>query len=259
MAATQARFDGVAVRDKELATLLSAALAQGFRMEAATNGGHARDTGLVAYSPDTTLAPVRFGCQSSNPGHLANVRRDLRNAGFIDAQTIARSATPQEPTPMSKQSKIVIPTGSDRYPDRFDDHASGTEWISKAPDEAEKALRVGLVAQHAAKSAGLSAVDASTISVVVDTLVSWLNNPQVIAERGVPDNAAETEAALAMAATAEQRALTAEGLLAKAVEKEAQARKDCGLALDRAKTAEARAETLDAALRPLRSLLAGTA
>lgn len=234
------RFDGVPVKDKALAALLTAAEQQGFRIEAATNGGHQKQTGLVVYPPDTAHAPIRLGVAVASPKHVLNVRADLRAAGFTDGT----ATTPTEETDMARK--------------KHDHQPSNMQEAIDALPEDEKTQFIGHVAAAAVTRVGAPPSVGALVGVMVETIAEWVRDPDVkarMAEEFGGAQQAQVDEALALAAAAEERAVRAEAALEKADARLQQARADCGEALDRAKAAEARAEALDAALRPLRAIL----
>lgn len=285
--AAATKIAGVPVKDRPLADLLRAAAEQGFRIEEATNGGHPTGSGLVVYPPDPDQPPVRLGVTQVNPKHVANVRANLRRAGFRDGTCASCGAlihatvttcdgcadgTPAPTTPDPRTATTTpTPPPEDhdmtRRPNsprpgtkrKDHDHLTAEQYVSDptiAPED--RADRVGELVKSLGDAAGMSVEDAGLMGLIVRTMASWGLDPDVMQARGElhrTTSAQEVAEALALAAAAEERAVAAEAALARAEAREAQARKDCGDALQRAKDAEAEAARVTAALKPLRALL----
>lgn len=279
---------GVTVKDRPLADLLRSAVAQGFRLEPATNGGHPTGSGLVAYPPDPDAAPVRFGVEQVNPKHVRNVRANLRRVGFLDGTCTTCGAlvhatvttcdacadgnptttpapapaagtaptTPPEDTDMTRRPGSPRP-GAKRKPEH--DHLTAEQFVSDPTvDHETRCDRIGELTKALGDAAGMSVEDSGLLGLVVRTMASWGLDPEVMQARAslhATAGNAEVAEALRLAGEAEDRAVAAEAARERAEAKEQQARKDCADAIARAKAAEAEAARVTAALKPLRALL----
>lgn len=220
----------------ELADLLTAAEAQGFRLEAASNGGHPVDTGFAVYPPDKALPPIRVGVARCSPKHLSNVRSALRAAGFTDGQTT------EEPA-MAKPRRQPAPT---TIPDAF----------AVITDEDERTRFLATLVTTAVEEVIPHDV-AVLAAVLVDTVVDWQRRggrtledaDHTACQTLLTDAEADRDAA-----REDVERLTRD--LARLTEKYDAAALDAKTEREARVAAEERAHSLDAALRPLRAILA---
>lgn len=221
---TAAIIDGVRFADPAMVELVRQAMEQGFRFEAGTNNRHATETGFTLYPPDTTHPPIRAGCGESSPRHLANIRRTLIRAGFIDKETdVSRQQKQQKP-----------PVGYD---------------ISEMPEE-DRASFASFVIQRLAEECGLPVDLAALLAMMLPLLeVHRDERGNLLVDPAELEQArAEVDAALVMAQQAEERARIAERHLETA-------KKDAGLLAERVKDTEARLEESKAEVRKLHAVL----
>lgn len=239
-------IDGVRIPDPQMADLLLAARAQGFRLEAGTGGGHAAHTGVTIYPPNKTHPPIRVGCTEVNPRHVGNVRRTLLRAGLQDPTT-----TEKEPT---------MPTPRKRKTSRPETPPPGTSHLDALMADVKPEERVELamaITAQVTSAAGLPQDAAVLASFLIAALDHWSQERDHRHVDSADLDAAREEAreALRMAEEAEGRASAAEKARERAEQRGAETGELLTAALARADEAEQERDRLRAAINPLRALL----
>lgn len=258
-------FAGVKFSD-QTAALIAEAVEAGFRVEADTRGKSPANKGVIIYPPDTNVSPITFNERGAkfNRAHTDNLRRELARAGLTsgdDAET--KADNPAEPAP----AVLTAPPKGGKPADGHEIHIRNFADVQTALGSDDLEVVASTVAalvrgplNHAPSDSPLPLFSdllgaiGYAVAIEADTIMKTVIG--VVTERVRRDLATEVNEALGMASAAEAEAERLRKALAKAEASEAQARTDCGAALRRAEEAEGKARELEAAIAPLRAILA---
>jgi hypothetical protein len=252
----------------QTAALLDHAASEGWRIEPDSRGRGKPNT-VIAYPADKTQQPITVSerCAKYNRAHYENLRRECYRAGLSPLPADASPA----PTGVvdgdsleDVQSRLPAGAKSVSLPDLIRSLADGTDsdfidFIDSIDSPERAPAAIGALVHGLLHRLGVSipAADAAAMNVTMAVNLALATRVDVDAIVGAATARLETEVseALAMAQNAEEKYDRANRAAAKAAEKEAAARRDCGEALAQARAEKARADELEAALAPLRTLL----
>lgn len=249
---------GVRVSDPAMLELLEQAQEQGFRIEEASNGHGLgkKQAGFVVYPPDSTLPPIRFGVSEANKGHVANIRGDLRRAGFVDkpvSQADALEALLEDfrgRTEGNQQRTVELVVAAYLR--------AGT---GKNEDVVERASYVmaGVAQETGLNEAERELLRGVTLGFFAATTSHTYADAVALGAHAEIHAREDVQQAMALAEEAERERDAARKAAESADEKATAARKDCGEALARAKAAEAERDELKRVIEPLKAFLGSKA
>lgn len=266
MSSTTRTVVGVVFSDQLAAVVDHAAAQDGWRVEADTRAKRGTNA-VVIYPADKDHGPINVQERGAkfNRAHYENMRRQLAHAGLpplpaetkavIEADTIedARRQLPPGAKAVNLR-EVLLDLANDEEND-FVTSSMDPEILPRLMGT----LAHGMLDRYGVHDAiALDAGGAVTFAVKTAITAHALSGSNVDAtiRAVVAEKEAEVNDALAMASEHEQRADREAAAAARASEKEAQARADCGAALEQARVQKERADRLAAALAPLRAALA---
>lgn len=236
--------------DDRLATVALTAVEQGWRPEPAPDG-----KGLVLYSPDPAVAPVRVGTARVTPKHVSNFKSELRRGGVnFDG--------PPPGSPLEPGAIVAGMTARD------DDEPAGKgqplAQLLADTEGADRAEIVGNIVDDLGHALGMPKQLATLATILFLTVNRWHERgslQEIMGDLAAADlevtQLCETLMTERDAARAERDAL--QHAADRADEKARTAAHECGEALERARAAEARAASAENDLATIRRLLGKTA
>lgn len=250
---------GVKIPDPAMVELLLDAESQGFRIEPSTGqGGHAAGTGFTVYPPSKEHTPLFVGCVEVNSRHVANVRSQLRAAGYVTGGSVT-----EEPATTTTEENAV-PTGTRKAPaknagqsvaDRInaalhtpvDSAVLAQQAFDQLPyDDRVMAAMKGVASMGSA--VGMTDNVAALAALLLQTVADWERNSERY------DNA-DLQAALKLAEENEQRAIKAERKQAEAEKRGSETGRLLTETREQLAAVTAERDEMKKALDPLRALL----
>jgi len=265
MSSTTRTVVGVVFSDELAAVVDHAAAQDGWRVEPDTRAKRGTNA-VVIYPADKDHGPINVSERGAkfNRAHYSNLRRQLAHAGLpplpaetgavIDAHSLADAKAQLPPGAKAVNLRELMLNLAGDNEDEF----------ITATDDPEILPRImgtichGMLVRHGVHDAlALDAGGAITFAMKTAITAHQLQSIDIdaVIAAAVREKDAEVDQALAMAQEADARYERANNATVKAEEKEQKARDDCRAALAEAREQKARADELEAALAPLRSLL----
>lgn len=255
---------GVKFSDQLAALLDHAASADGWRIEAA-NTSRGKTGSVVVYPANKDHSPITVNERGAkfNKPHYENIRRDLYRAGL-----------PPLPADMAKAQGVDIPPDAVTYGEIDLSHLGVSEVIEVAgpkgrdledvmKDSKEHAPLISAIVAGIMRPAGYGDTEIELAARMNALLINHLALQSdvfgAMATRALEEARTlmqkDVDEALALAAENERRANIEARNVERVTQERDKARADCGDALARARTAEARVTELEAVLAPLQAFM----